>query len=48
MNRKERRAGLKRGGPSARAAASGGRDETFTAADLLAKARWYRQQGQPR
>lgn len=47
MNRKERRADSKRGHPFASGAASDGWDKAFTTDDLLAKARAYRQQGQP-
>ncbi|HUD88567.1 MAG TPA: methyltransferase domain-containing protein [Xanthobacteraceae bacterium] len=47
MNRKERRAGHKRGNPSAGIAPAGDWDKAFTTADLLAQARRQHQQRQP-
>jgi ubiquinone/menaquinone biosynthesis C-methylase UbiE/tetratricopeptide (TPR) repeat protein len=46
MNRKERRAGLKRGIISANVSLPDGWDKTFTIDDLMAKARWHQQQRQ--
>jgi SAM-dependent methyltransferase len=47
MNRKERRANLKRGGSPARLGQSEAWDKAFTTEDLLAKARSHYQQRQP-
>jgi ubiquinone/menaquinone biosynthesis C-methylase UbiE len=46
MNRKERRASLKRGIISAKFSLPDGWDKTFTTDDLMAKARWHQQQRQ--
>ena len=46
MNRKERRASLKRGIISANVGLSDGWDKAFTTDDLMAKARWHQQQHQ--
>ncbi len=46
MNRKEQRAGLKRGHPSASAAPVNNWDKALAVADLMAKARWHHEHGQ--
>jgi hypothetical protein len=47
MNRKERRASHKRGGPLAGAAAAINSDKDVNTDNLIAQARWHHQQRQP-